>query len=663
MKLSTYTVIITYLMAALGVSAIWLIEAMEPSFVVMTASFILLSLVFNVRKRQVLPGPLWNALAVAILVFFVVDYITISTSLIISSTRFATVLLVLKLFGLKRNRDYFIVFGLIFFQLLASAASTVSPLFIAILTLYIIGGIWAMIIFSIKSDYYAANGTLEIPGNIFGAPFFLSVIAVSAASLVMTFLLFFIIPRMGAGYFQRKTLDTVKVSGFSDTVELGSMGEVKKDPTVVMRVMPAANPPGRLYLRGAVLVHYDGKAWSGRLKDKRLLSSPNGVFRFNGAGNAAFEQKIQLEPLETEVLFGAPHITAVEGDFRNLWVDSSGAVRLPSPPFSRIEYKAWSEAAPVKDREGSSKAYIELGFLKDSPEGERIRELAQRITRGRTDPSAKAVAIELYLRGNFSYSLDPARDPKKGPIEDFLFNSKEGFCEHYATAMAVLLRSVGIPSRLVTGFVPEEWNSLGEYYIVRGQDSHSWVEAYIEGTGWKTFDPTPPAAGGPAFRPAMLSHYLDLLRWRWNRHIVYFSAADQRSIAGAFEGRASGLFSNLRKALKSKDRVKGPRGFIILAALFGLAGFAAWRLRRSVFNAKKSKIPGYYMEMLRLIEKKGLKKKHNETALEFAIRTGNPCVHTITGSYQAERYGGSRPTEAELFRVREALEALKRKGG
>ncbi len=98
MKLSTYTVIITYLMAALGVSAIWLIEAMEPSFVVMTASFILLSLVFNVRKRQVLPGPLWNALAVAILVFFVVDYITISTSLIISSTRFATVLLVLKLF-------------------------------------------------------------------------------------------------------------------------------------------------------------------------------------------------------------------------------------------------------------------------------------------------------------------------------------------------------------------------------------------------------------------------------------------------------------------------------------------------------------------------------------------------------------------------------------
>ncbi|MFQ5737283.1 MAG: DUF3488 and DUF4129 domain-containing transglutaminase family protein [Thermodesulfobacteriota bacterium] len=664
MRFSTYTLIITYLMAALGVLAISLIEAVGTPFVVITASFILLSLVYNIKKGRMIPGRVWNYMALAMMVFFVIDYASISASLILSATRFVTVLLVLKLFDLKRNRDYFIVFGLIFFQLLAAAASTISPLFIVILTMFIVGGIWAMIIFSIKSDYYAAHGKLEISGNIFGAPFFISIFAVSAASLAMTFLLFFIIPRMGVGVFQHKTANTIKVSGFSDTVVLGSMGEIKKDPSVLMRIVPSRRTAGPLYIRGTTLDHYDGMAWSEKLKKKRLLRNPNGVFKFGRMDGDLFEQRIVLEPLETEVLFGAPFMASIEGRFRNLWVDSTGTVRLPSPPYTRLEYTAWSTGGPMMEdpAQVAKGGYLDLDFLETGPEGERIRGLAASITRGRKAPALKAAAVQAYLNSHYTYSLDPARDPAKGPLEDFLFYSKEGFCEHYATAMAVLLRAVGVPTRVVTGFLPDEWNELGGYYIVRGQDSHSWVEAYIDGVGWKRFDPTPPPTGGPVYTPTVFAHYVDLLRWRWNRYIVYFTSVDQRNMGRTLGSSTTGMLARLKKSLHARGRIKGPEGAVLLVVAAALLAVAAWALRRSVFAGKASKIPGYYTEMLRIIEKKGLKKRRDETAGEFAARTGNTGVHTITEAYQAQRYGHVDPSEAEVFRIKEALETLKRKG-
>lgn len=662
MKFSTYALIITYVMTALGVAAIWLIDSTEPSFLVLTSSFILLSLIFNVWGERSFPRRIWNILAAAILVFFVFDYMMISTSLIVSATRFVTVLLVLKLFDLKRNRDYLIVFALIFFQLLATAASTVSPLFLLILTLYIIGGIWTMIIFSIKSDFYATHGKLEIPQNIFGAPFFISIIVVSAASLIMTFLLFFIIPRMGVGLYEQKPSDAVKVSGFSESVVLGSMGEIKKDSTVIMRVMPlTARTGGPLYVRGATLDHYDGVAWSEKLRDRTLMRNPNGIFRLGHTDGEVFEQKIQLEPLDTEVLFGAPHIVSIEGSFRNLWADSTGTVRLASPPYERIEYKVGSVVTPLKATGGKvPPEYLELEFLKNSPEKVRVEELAQKIIGNRTTDLQKAVAVEAYLNGNYKYSLDPARNPDKGPIEDFLFYSKEGFCEHYASSMAILLRTLGIPSRIVTGFLPDEWNSFGDYYIVRAQDSHSWVEAYIKGVGWKTFDPTPPPTGGPVFRASMASHYVDLLRWRWNRYIVLFTAGDQQRMGRSLGSGTSGLFANLKKKIKSKTAFKGPQGYLLLALAAALTVLLAWMLRRSLFRKKKSRVPGYYTEMLRAVEKRGLKKRPDETALEFANRADRAGVHAITEAYQAERYGNIALSAAEEFRVKEALEALKR---
>ena len=98
-----------------------------------------------------------------------------------------------------------------------------------------------------------------------------------------------------------------------------------------------------------------------------------------------------------------------------------------------------------------------------------------------------------YLRRNFRYTLKLTGTPGRDPLAHFLFETRAGHCEYFASAMAVMLRAIGIPSREVNGFLPGEYNDLGGDYIVRASDAHSWVEAYFPGSGWITFDPTPPA--------------------------------------------------------------------------------------------------------------------------------------------------------------------------
>jgi len=123
----------------------------------------------------------------------------------------------------------------------------------------------------------------------------------------------------------------------------------------------------------------------------------------------------------------------------------------------------------------------------------RIPQLAQKITAAAENPYDKSVVLESYLRRNFGYTLNLAGKPGADPLPQFLFVTKAGHCEYFASAMAVMLRTLGIPSREVNGFLPGEFNDVAGDYIVRGSDAHSWVEAYFPGSGWINVRPN---AGG-----------------------------------------------------------------------------------------------------------------------------------------------------------------------
>ncbi len=209
----------------------------------------------------------------------------------------------------------------------------------------------------------------------------------------------------------------------------------------------------------------------------------------------------------------------------------------PYHNFSQVEYEGDSLlpiAEPAKARTASTvyseevrTTYLQL----PTPLDPRITELARKITASANNPYDKSVAMESYLRRNFRYTLNLTGTPGRDPLAHFLFETRAGHCEYFASAMAVMLRAIGIPSREVNGFLPGEYNDLGGDYIVRASDAHSWVEAFFPGSGWITFDPTPPAPNSGYGLFNRMSMYLDWMQLNWNEWVVNYDFAHQALLA------------------------------------------------------------------------------------------------------------------------------------
>ena len=687
MGFTAYITIITFLTVGVGFSAICLVEELSPAYIAFAGIVTALSLLINIKERfsKRPPAFLWNMLAAFVFIFFLADYFAISKTLAGAGARFLTILIVLKLYDLKSARDYLLLYVLVFFELLSAASSTVNPLFFVVLSLFIISSIWAMIVFSIKKDFEVYRNDAEMPDNMFGWAFFLATIAVTAASILMTLALFFVIPRMGVGLFEKKTLSTIKVSGFSDTVELGSIGQVKLDPTVVMRVGYDTPPPATskpLYLRGTAMDSYDGKSWRRTDEKKTLLKKgKNGVFSSGIYKKTPVTgQRIMLEPLETDVIFTPAEWVEISAAFNNLWTDASGALYLPSPPYSRIEYTVTSHMPKDMDDENMVEHTGEGGknlsrYLQLPPGPEDIIALSSNITVLSSSITAlssnitektgsdldRAKAIERYLKENYRYTLNPRKGRGKTPLDDFLFFTKEGYCEHYATAMAIMLRARGIPSRLVTGFAGGQWNGFGNYYLIRQEDAHTWVEAYIKGRGWMKFEPTASAGLSTPVGSSSLGLYLDSLRWRWARHVIGYSFSDQIRIARNVEINAGGLMAFIKRNIPglSGKRRADLKAFSIIVFAAGAALFFLFMvfLKRNAAACRKT--PGFYLQMLKVLKKKGFAKKDCETPLEFAKRTRSSPVLRLTEIFQLERYGERAPSEREKTEVKTLLSLIR----
>ena len=643
-------------MAFLGLWAFGL-SAAPPALLAVMAIGYGAGLFLSFRKKLQLPASVWNLIAVLVFAIFLTDYLAFSGEFMTAASRLLAVLLGLKLFDLKKSRDHLLSYALVFFQILAAAASTVSLAFFALLALFVMASIWAMIIFSVSRDLEAARKAPAAP-NLFGLRFFSVVAVITALSLLMSLALFFSIPRMGVGIFQRKALNTVKTTGFSDTVALGALGPVKEDSTIVMRAeFPGGRPSKTVYFKGATLENYDGRSWSRGLVRSFIKRAGHEGFVIGPGQGRSTEIAVLLEPLDTEVLFTAQNIYRLEGSFSSIWVERAGVIRLPFLPFSRVEYRFWTDLSRVNRDEPAPKGPASAQYLDSSPEGQRIRALSADIARGKS-ALEKARSVEEHLKANYRYTLSPENKGGSGPLEDFLFFSKEGYCEHFATSMVMLLRAAGIPSRLVTGFLEGEWNDYGSYFIVRQQDAHSWVEAYIEGTGWMRFDPTP-SAPAPPYRPSAISLYLDLAVLKWNRHIIQFSFTDQRRMALSAERRAAGVMEEIRKAYRTKkapDIGKAAPTAALLTAVI----LAAFLLRRFKNKDRRPAGPGFYFDMLKALSSRGFVRSPAETPLEFAERVRDQRVKDITEAFQKERYGHGKTHGAELKKIRKAVRELKK---
>ncbi len=657
MRFSAYITFIIYIVTLVGLISLSLIEELSPWFLLFIWVATLSSLFVKERAGRLVSPNVWNALAVVLFLAFLVDYLLLSSSLVGSAARFLSILCVLKLYDLRTTRDYLILYIIVFFELLAASASTTSPAFFGVIFLFIIATIWALIVFNIKRDT-SEHHLIEPPHGLFGRLFLAGTVALTVLSLLITLVLFFIIPRMEFHLFESKSLNTVKVSGFSDTVELGSIGTVKLESTVVMRVETTATPP--VYIRGGVLDLYEEGTWKRTELERHLVKRhARGVFLSGLVARRGMTlYRIMLEPLDTDILLVPPRWIRIEGNFTGIWADPTGTLYLPSPPLRRIEYTIWASRDATVVTEGAGLS----SYLKVPSGYGRVAELAESITEGLTTPEEKAMAIEKYLEKNYRYSLSiETTDELKEPIDAFLFDTREGWCEQFATSMVLMLRTLGIPARLVTGFAGGEWNPFGNYYIFRQKDAHTWVEAYIEGTGWMRFDPTPAQEVLVPPRTSSLALYIDALHWRWYRYIIGYSFADQIRLARSVEtgmGRARQSFLKSLKGLKTEGTLVA--GILVSALIILLLIFVVAARRE-----RKNRLPEslwFYREMVRILAKRGIERLPQETPAEFATRVGMPEVKGLTEIFQRARYGGKRLTQDELKRVEKLLDSLRKRG-
>ncbi len=669
MKLSQYMLFITHFMALLGLYAVTMVQDVSLFFIVAMGAAIGLNFYLMSRRKRLIPRGLWNIAAIVIFIIFIADFFWGGQNLTSSAARFLTLLLVAKLYDLRNNRDYVIAYCTVFFQILAAAASTVSMLFLPVLLLFIIGSIFAMITVNIQREFeLGKNRGIEPPRGIFDVPFTTYAAVLSTVTISLTFLLFMVLPRMEAGFLQKKDLVAVKEVGFSDKVDLDILGPVKKDPTVIMRVdfpQMKRRPHGPLYFRGTTLSLYDGKAMLKGPSRERLVRKRGGRFELPSAPRGmVMKARVLLEPLNTNVLFTLPRAVRIEGNFKNLWEDEAGTVYLPSPPFSRMEYKVWSSPAAVRPAPGADMSrFTDLSRM-DSRLRRRIRALALKITEGAALNVERSARIRNYLRSNYTYTLDPKRKRGTAPVEDFLFYSKEGFCEHFATAFVLLARSIGIPARIVTGFLEGEWNSAGRYFIVRQSDAHSWAEIYAgPAAGWVRADPTPPAGFTPLVRGTGLANYLDYMHLKWNRYVVNFTNSDQRRLAQSFREKGLEIAADVKGFLAGAGSYAERSRPVLLSLLLVLVlALFAVRSRERRSRLALTRTPAFYVEMLRVLRKRGVEKKASETAMEFARRVSSPGVREITEIYQRVRFGSRRCDPSEETKIREIIRSLKKKG-
>lgn len=618
---------------------------------------------------------------------------------------------IIKLLQRKADRDWFFLYLISFFEVLLAAALTASPLFLLTLALYLLCALTTVVAFEIhkaRRKVVATQTRLLVPPDpaLFRKlPMRLwrrryletrRLPLVSAGLLILIVILalpfFLIAPRTASSALKRGGNGVSGFIGFSDNVTLGQIGRLKGNDEVFMRVRVESAPtipPNGLRWRGVALDEFTGKGWkrsfsAGRSEKKE---SESGFFKLGTTEDVSrlTTQTFFVEPVDTPVLFGAPRIVAVQGKLPFVRVDSEMSVQTRLHDQERTVYRIFSDTtepsanALRSDRLQyliESARYLELPPNLDP----RIPALTESVVRraGSRGGYDSARAIESYLRENYGYTLE-LKAGGADPLADFLFNVRAGHCEYFATAMAVMLRTQGIASRVVNGFLPGEYNEAAGAFTVRQSDAHSWVEVYFPQTSsWVTFDPTPPAGRAPHVSSglaAQLAKYSEALELMWFQYVVGYDKQEQRSLITSFRRQLSEV---QRGSIARLNEVRGALPFAIRPILLGVgvvitlitAIFLARRIRRlgwwralqvwNVSDGIESPRVDFYQRLLVLLARRGYTRESHQTPLEFAAQVGVSDAATITWAYNRVRFGRQELSPVERRTLEESLANLEK---
>jgi hypothetical protein len=615
---------------------------------------------------------------------------------------FSGLLTISRLANRRTASDYQQVAMLAFIQLIAATVLTTDLGYAGVFVAFAVVTPWVLTFahlrreiernYPAESDVDGGNDVRRVLASrrIVDPSFLLWTAMLSLPMLAITVALFAVFPRIGLGMLNLGGNRTEHVSGFGNNVELGGFGLIRNDPTVVVRVStPVKLEPAVarriLRLRGTAFDHYDGKTWT-RSEGESVRMAPLGEYyplkRMEHDGDLTL--RMILDRLDEPVLFvpaGAvglriPQRGVPGGPRERIMVDRGHGfdIRYQSQEDLGVVYEAVISMNPDEhdvpvDRDLDDERYLQL------PTGhERLYALARTLTEGIPEPAKKAQRLISYLRSEkrFAYSLELADTRGKPPLEAFVFDTKSGHCEYFSSALAIMLRAIGIPSRNVTGFAGGEFNTYGGYYAVRQADAHSWVEGLLPGRGWVTMDPTPASRDAFSFSSVFdqARAMIDAARAYWMTRVVSYDLRAQlravRSLRDYFRGiswpswgRTQGQSSPERGR---GSALAGASWVLALVALVAVVGLLAWRRRRAAtgpgLSREARRAQRLYRELEQVLARRGKARpvhvtpqQHARSLLEEGFAAA-PAVLELTDAYVRTRYGAQPlASSAELTQL------------
>ena len=482
-----------------------------------------------------LPGWAMNLLGLAYLPILYLDLsVRWSGQLVQPVIHLALFAVGVKLFALRQERDkWHVVIGA-FFLFLAAMGTSVHPTILLYLAAFVGLSLTLLARFAYLSVLARFGFRREEPVR---APLRAFVVGATIASIVLAAPLFALLPRIRTPYILVRGAGTgtiVHAAGFSDTITLDSIGSTRAGREVVMRLRfsPQERPREEIRLKADTYDRYDGRSWRANIERVPLVPEVGGTFRI-GKGRVVQQAEVWLLPWFSASLPMPVQAVGLRIREPSISRDRGGAVGVYHLPKTTLRYDVDLANHPALD------AVPEPGLQsQDEPSLDgravtpRIAVLAAQLM-GEGTPLERVHRLENRLAVDWTYTTEFVGRSGQLALEDFLFDTRRGHCEFFATAMVVMLRSQGIPARFVTGFLGGEENAFEGYYIVRQSNAHAWVEAFIPGEGWRVFDPTP-ASGRPSDAerdlPLLLADMWDYVLFRWDRYVLTFGIADQMQL-------------------------------------------------------------------------------------------------------------------------------------
>lgn len=566
-----------------------------------------------------------------------------------ASVALLTLMLAMKLLESNSRRDASLLISLSWFLSITTFLFTQSLL----MGLYLVLPVCALMVTLIGISH--PNGTLPLAHRVR----LTATLLVQALPLMIA--LFLLFPRLAGPLWQTPTDATRAMTGLSESMAPGSISELSRsDETAFRAEFTGALPaPNQRYWRGPVFWHFDGRTWRPGMQS--LNASPEAL----ESTADPVDYTVTLEAHNRTWLFALdiPAEAPAESVLRN---DHQLVAR--QPVNSRVRYQTRSyltyRAQPMLD-EKSRASGVQLP-KRGNPQA---RELGQSWAQeGLGDEAIVRKALGMFNQQTFVYTLSPPLLGQDG-IDEFLFSTRRGFCEHYAGSFVFLMRAAGIPARVVTGYQGGTVNPIGNYMIVRQSDAHAWAEVWLQGQGWVRIDPT--AAVSPSRIESGLSQlpsgepvpllargdrswvnrlYLgwDAINNRWNQWVLGYNQQQQMAL---FE-----------RILGDKITMYGLAAGMIMTVGFLLLALAWGMLRNK--GPRPDRLERAYHRFKRKLARRRILHAPNEGPLDFGQRAAlalpalAPDILEISQRFAALRYGAS-PNKSHIDQLEKKIRELK----